>query len=83
MIIAITGAVTVAQRLKRELERLGCSRVDIIHSPEKFNKGGCSYSVRIADDYLLQLLQISTDKHIKIKRIVKQSDDGGGFYDIS
>lgn len=84
-IIAVTGAVTVAQRLRRELERAGCIQTSVIHTPGEFNKGGCSYSIRTDDSCLLTLLQISRDKKIKLKRVLreKQTEDGREYYDIS
>lgn len=84
-ILAVTGAVTVASRLAKELERQGCIHAQVIHTPTYLGSGGCSYSVRIPTDCLETLLNVSSAKNIRIKKLYKESNENGErvYHDIS
>lgn len=47
----VIGSVTSAVRLKRLLENATGFPCEVVHTPAKIRRGGCSYSV-IADDRL-------------------------------
>lgn len=84
-ILAVTGAVTAASRLTKELERQGCIHAQIIHTPAYLGNGGCSYSVRIPDDCLEMLQRISEKKNIHVKKLYRESNENGErvYHDIS
>ena len=76
-IIAVTGAVTSAARLSKELERSGCVNSRVIHTPEPVRKGGCSYSVKIPDTCLTLLSDIISEKHFRLKKIYRETIKNG------
>lgn len=51
MLITI-GSITTAARLARLIEKETGHPAEIVHTPVVINKGGCSYSVRFAEQYV-------------------------------
>jgi len=81
-IFAVTGAVTTATRLARELEKKGCVRVRVVHTPAEIGTGGCSYSVRMPENCIALLLAVSSSKRFRIKKIYRErTENGEKIYD--
>ena len=66
----LVGSITIAARLRKQLEAASGYPADVVHTPKKLNEtGGCSYSVR-ADDRLIPFVRsICSERDIKIKNI--------------
>lgn len=67
----LVGSITTAMRLKRLLERvLGCPS-NVVQTPSKLNRGGCSYSVRLDNRYLDDVQDIAREYSVNIRKIYK------------
>ena len=77
----VTGSVTSAVRLKRVLEKASGYPADVVHTPAKIKRGGCSYSV-LADDRLRDFVRpFCAEKDIPVKGVyVREGDE---FYAVS
>ena len=81
-IIAVVGAITTASKLKTALEKKGCLKCRIAHTPSKISSGGCSYSVYLSDSCYFLLLEETKKCGINIKGIFrKYISNGKEFYD--
>lgn len=78
-ILAVTGSVTAATRLLRELERHGCINSRVVHTPTVLSNGGCSYSVRIGEECMQALNESAKIRRIKIKGIFKEYLEKGEY----
>ena len=84
-LLVITGSVTSAVRLQKELHRSGCLRAAVLHTPSYFNSGGCSYSVRVDERCRQQVLELAEKRDITIKKIYLETINGGErvYHDLS
>lgn len=80
-IIAVSGAITNASKLKSALEKKGCINCRISHTPSKISSGGCSYSVYLSKKCLPILLNTISECNIRTKGIYRRyMKDGKDFY---
>lgn len=84
-ILAVVGAVTTATRLAGVLEKSGCKNVKVIRTPVVISSGGCSYSVRINEENLNELLEASSHRRLRVKKIYRVQEFGQEceYHDIS
>ncbi len=75
-ILAVTGSITTSTRLARELERLGCLKARVVHTPSAISSGGCSYCVRIPEECITELLALRKKRSMKIKKLYRELSDG-------
>ncbi len=73
-IIAVTGAVTTAARLLKEMNSLGCVKCRIIRTPMKISNGGCSYSIEAREDCKETLFEAVKKRNITLKGIYSVSE---------
>ena len=74
----LVGSITIATRLKKQLEAASGYPAEVVHTPKKLNEtGGCSYSVR-ADNRLIPFVRSICNEHgIKIKDIYTEEISNG------
>ena len=66
--IALFPSVTTANRIRSFLAREGCY-VDVIQTPKRLSKGGCSYSLRFAERQLENVRRAAAELGATIKGI--------------
>ena len=66
--LIVLSSVTGAQRLKKLLAA-GNIRAEIIQTPKSISDGGCSYSLRLSDSHLQDVLSLTSALHISVKKI--------------
>lgn len=77
----VTGSVTSAVRLKRILESATGYPADVVHTPSRIKRGGCSYSV-LADDRLKNFIRpFCAERDIPVKGIYMR--EGDEYYAVS
>lgn len=72
-IIAVTGAVTTAARLLKEMNSMGCIKCRIIRTPMKISNGGCSYSIEAMEDCESVVFEAAQKRRITLKGIYSVS----------
>lgn len=81
-ILAVTGAITTATRLSKEIEKNGCINARVIHTPSALSSGGCSYAVKVPDSCLTKMLTSASDMGIKIRKLYRERlENGEKVYD--
>ena len=81
-LIAVSGAITEAVRLSKELSENGCINCRVIHTPAKISSGNCSYSVKLEEKYISLLKKIMENKKIRVKAIYREiKKEGELFYE--
>ena len=79
-ILAVTGAITSATRLAGVLEKRGCIKARVVHTPAEISQGGCSYSVKLPESCMSILL--SASGRFRIKGIYRErTENGEAVYD--
>ena len=83
-ITASIGSVTSAARLAR-LARAKGADAAVVQTPSQLSRGGCAYSIRIAENEFDVLSRASQESGIKIKKLFKEEVCGREriYHDIS
>ena len=73
----IVGSVTMATRLKKQLEKASGHSASVVHTPAQLAKSsGCAYSVR-ADNSLYSMIRpLCNELGISLKKIYLEETDG-------
>lgn len=81
----VTGSVTSAMRLAKNIEKYSKYFADVVHTPPAISGGGCSYSVKIKDEAYGKAKELAENIGIKIKNSYKEKTVNGErvFDDIS
>lgn len=74
-LLAVTGAITSATRLVKALEKRGCIKARVVHTPAEISKGGCSYSVKLPESCNAILVTVSGK--FRIKGIYRERTENG------
>lgn len=75
------GSVTTAVRLKRLIEKHTATSAQVVRTPSKLNKSGCSYSVIVSDALRTHIRSFCAKYDIAVKGIyVREGDE---FYAVS
>lgn len=82
-IAADIGSVTSAARLSRLIRAKGADSA-VLQTPSQLLRGGCAYSVRVAENELDTLLEASKESGIKIRKLFREEVYGKEkkYYDI-
>lgn len=81
-ILAVTGSITTASRLSKELEKNGCLSSHVVHTPSSVASGGCSYAVKVPIEYMSLILNAASQTGIKLKKLYREHlEDGERIYD--
>ena len=81
MLVTI-GSITTASRAAKIIRSVLGINVQVIHTPSKLNRGGCSYSIRFGDNYHMSVKRVISEYNIPVKRWYGESD-GGVYNDLS
>ena len=81
MLVTI-GSITTASRAAKIIRSVLGINVQVIHTPSKLNRGGCSYSIRFSDNYHMSVKRVISEYNIPVKRWYGESD-GGVYNDLS
>ena len=73
----VVGSATVAERLKRAVERSIGYPAYVVQTPAPIRKGGCSYSVRTDDRALGMMNKIVRSSGLSYKKIYKVMNVNG------
>ena len=73
----VVGSVTTAVRLGKLIEKLSGYPAEVVHTPSKLNKGGCSYSVKSDDRAVGLVKSIAKEYGVNIKKIYTEEIIGG------
>ena len=76
MLITI-GSVTTASRLARLTEKKLGIPAQVVHTPAEINKGGCSYSVRIKEQYREKEKRLAEEYGVPVRKWYSEGADGG------
>ena len=75
------GSITTAVRLKRLLEKYARVPAQVVHTPAKLNRGGCSYSVVVSDALRTQIRSFCAKYDVAIKGLyIREGDE---YYAVS
>ena len=75
MLVTI-GSITTASRAAKIIRSVLSINVQVIHTPSKLNRGGCSYSIRFGDNYYMSVKRVISEYNIPVKRWYSESDEG-------
>lgn len=82
MLVTI-GSVTTAARLARLLEKETCHPAEIVHTPSVINKGGCSYSIRISEQYIDVVKAVALKYKVPVRKYYSEgTEDGKRVYNV-
>lgn len=73
----VVGSATVAERLKRAIERNIGFPAYVVKTPAPIRKGGCSYSVRTDDRALSMIKKIARENGLSYKKIYMVKKQNG------
>lgn len=67
------GSITTAARYARLIEKNTGVPASVTHTPAAINKGGCSYSVRIPDQYMQLAKKLAAQYNVNVRKFYRES----------
>jgi hypothetical protein len=71
-ILGAVGSITSTTRLSQRLEKTAGCKSKVVHTPNKGEGGGCSYSLRIEEKDLQSLLSVSRQINIPVRKFYRE-----------
>lgn len=81
MLVTI-GSVTTASRAAKVISKALGIRVQVVHTPVELNKGGCSYSIKFSDNYMMSVKRVVAEYKIPVRRWYSETGEHS-YNDIS
>ena len=81
MLVTI-GSVTTASRAAKVISKALGIRVQVVHTPAELNKGGCSYSIKFSDNYMMSVKRVVAEYKIPVRRWYSETGEHS-YNDIS
>ena len=77
--MAVVGSVTAAARIQRDLEKMGFLNARVVNTPVNLSNGSCSYSVKLTEGGMQNVINAAIRRKVKIKGIYAVRQEGGEY----
>lgn len=75
--LAVIGSVTTASRFARLIQKELSADATVVQTPASIKKGGCSYSVRLGEEYADKVIKLASDYGINVRKYYSETVSEG------